>query len=86
MYRKILAPLDGSKEAEEVLNLIRGEAAPDATIVLLQVIPPARTQKAAAILFWSASRKRQTAMKLWATSKPLPGSKEATPADGAVRW
>jgi nucleotide-binding universal stress UspA family protein len=46
MYRKILAPLDGSKEAEEVLNLIRGEAAPDATTVLLQVIPPARTQKA----------------------------------------
>jgi CRP-like cAMP-binding protein/nucleotide-binding universal stress UspA family protein len=45
MYHKILAPLDGSKEAEKVLNLIKDEVAPDGTIVLLQVIPSAKTLK-----------------------------------------
>ena len=44
MYRKILIPLDGSKESEGVFALIRGELAPDGEVVLLQVIPPAKTQ------------------------------------------
>jgi nucleotide-binding universal stress UspA family protein len=44
MYRKILVPLDGSKEAEKVFHLIKDEVAPDGTIVLLRVIPPAKTQ------------------------------------------
>ena len=44
MYRRILIPLDGSKESEGVFALIRGELAPDGEVVLLQVIPPAKTQ------------------------------------------
>ncbi len=44
MYRKILIPLDGSKESEGVFVLIRGELAPDGEVVVLQVIPPAKTQ------------------------------------------
>ena len=44
MYRKILITLDGSKESQGVFDLIRGELAPDGEIVLLQVIPPGKTQ------------------------------------------
>ena len=43
MYRKILIPLDGSKESQRVFDLIRGELAPDGEVVLLQVIPPPKT-------------------------------------------
>jgi len=45
MYKKILVPLDGSREAEEVFSLIQGELAPDGQIILLKVISPAKTQK-----------------------------------------
>jgi nucleotide-binding universal stress UspA family protein len=44
MYQKILVPLDGSKEAEKVVSLIKDEVAPDGTIAMLRVIPPAKTQ------------------------------------------
>lgn len=44
MYGKVLIPLDGSKEAEEVFPLVREEIVPDGEVILLQVIPPARTQ------------------------------------------
>ena len=44
MYRRILIPLDGSKESEGVFALIRGEVAPDGEVVVLQVIPAAKTQ------------------------------------------
>ena len=45
MYQKVLIPLDGSKEAEEVFPLVRNEVAEDGQLLLVQVIPPARTQK-----------------------------------------
>ncbi len=45
MYQKVLIPLDGSKEAEEVFPLVKGEVAEDGELLLVQVIPPARTQK-----------------------------------------
>ena len=35
MYRKVLIPLDGSKESEGVFVLVRGELAPDGEVVLL---------------------------------------------------
>lgn len=44
MYEKALIPLDGSKEAEEVFPLVRDEMDPEGEVVLLQVIPPAKTQ------------------------------------------
>ena len=43
MYKKVLIPLDASREAEGVLGLIQGEVAPDGEIVLLYVVPRART-------------------------------------------
>ncbi|MYC30272.1 MAG: cyclic nucleotide-binding domain-containing protein [Chloroflexi bacterium] len=45
MYQKILIPLDGSKEAEDVFPLVKGEVAEDGEVILAQIVAPARTQK-----------------------------------------
>ena len=45
MYEKVLIPLDGSPAAEEVFPLVRGDISQDGQVILVQVIPPARTQK-----------------------------------------
>ena len=44
MYKRILIPLDGSKEAESVLPIVKDELAPDGDVILLQIIPPGKTQ------------------------------------------
>ena len=44
MFQKVLIPLDGSKEAEEVFPLVQSEIVPDGEVILLQVIQPTRTQ------------------------------------------
>ena len=44
MYRKVLIPLDGSKEAEGVFARIRDELTSDSEVILLQIVPRARTQ------------------------------------------
>ena len=40
MYRKVLVPLDGSRESEEVLTQLQGELASDGEVTLLKVISP----------------------------------------------
>jgi nucleotide-binding universal stress UspA family protein len=42
MFPKILVPLDGSVEAETTVSRIQEELSSDGTIILLQVIPPAK--------------------------------------------
>ncbi len=44
MARKVLIPLDGSVESEEVIPLVKDELADDDELLLIQVIPPGRTQ------------------------------------------
>ena len=44
MYRKVLIPLDGTKEAEGVFPLLEGDLAPDAEVVLLHVTLPVRSR------------------------------------------
>ncbi len=44
MYDRVLIPLDGSKEAEEVFPLVKDEIGKEGEVILLQVIPPTRTQ------------------------------------------
>ena len=44
MYQKVLVPLDGTRESEEVLNLVRDEVSPEGEMILLQVIPPGKAQ------------------------------------------
>ena len=47
MYGKVLIPLDGSKEAEEVFPLVKDEIIQDGEVILLQVIQPTKTQMVA---------------------------------------
>ena len=55
MYRKILLPLDGSREAEMVMDAIKNDVAPDCTIILLKVIPLAKTLVVAGEIMDSSS-------------------------------
>ena len=43
MYRKVLIPMDGSPEAEGVFPMVEDQLAPDAEVILLRVIPRARS-------------------------------------------
>ena len=45
MYQRVLIPLDGSKEAEDVFPLVKGEVAENGEVILAQIVAPARTQK-----------------------------------------
>ena len=45
MFQKIMLPLDGSVEAEEVFSHIQDQVSEDGEIILMQVIPPAKTQR-----------------------------------------
>ena len=45
MFQKILLPLDGSAEAEEVFSHIQDQISEEGEIILMQVIPPSKTQK-----------------------------------------
>ena len=44
MYRKVLLPLDGTKESEKVVQLIQAEMAPEAEVILLRILRHASTQ------------------------------------------
>ncbi|MFQ6027142.1 MAG: universal stress protein [Dehalococcoidia bacterium] len=44
MYRKILVPLDGSLESEQVLPLVEELITPGGERILLHVIPPCKTK------------------------------------------
>ncbi len=44
MYGKVLIPLDGSEQAEEVFGLIREDLSTDSQVIVLKVIPPSKTQ------------------------------------------
>ena len=44
MYQKVLLPLDGDKESEQVIPLIKKEIGPDTEVILLQVLHPLKTQ------------------------------------------
>ena len=44
MYGKVLIPLDGSDQAEGVFGFIREHLSTDSQVILLKIIPPAKTQ------------------------------------------
>ena len=56
MYRKILVPLDGSKDAEGVIPLVQGELAPDGEAIVLQIIPPGKSQSFGGQVFLGSQR------------------------------
>jgi nucleotide-binding universal stress UspA family protein len=56
MYRKVLVPLDGSRESEQVLNSIHGLLDPESEVVLLKVIPPMTGQTIGQITLTGSQR------------------------------
>lgn len=44
MYNKVLVPLDGSKESEAAVGSAIQHLSPDGELILLKVVPPAKTQ------------------------------------------
>ncbi len=44
MYSRVLIPLDRSEACEGVFPMIKDLLAPNAEVILLHVIPPARSQ------------------------------------------
>ena len=43
MFERILLPLDGSRESEDIISLVRRQLTPDAEVILLHVIPPGKS-------------------------------------------
>ncbi len=43
MYRKVLLPLDGSRESGRVLDMVERDLARDGELILLHVIPCGRS-------------------------------------------
>ena len=80
MYRRVLIPLDGSKRAERVASGIKSELLPDATVVLLQVVPPNLTQAVGGILALGSIETEDVASKAMAylrrTLRRLSADKE----------
>jgi nucleotide-binding universal stress UspA family protein len=56
MYRKVLIPLDGSREAEMVIPKIQPELTEDAEVVLLKIIPPLEGEKGGPITVTSTQQ------------------------------
>lgn len=44
MYQKVLLPLDGTGESEKIIDLIRKEMAQEAEVILLKILPYAKSQ------------------------------------------
>ena len=60
MSRKILIPLDGSEESEEIVSLIQRQIEPDDEVTLLQVIPPLTTLGMAGRLSFFAGHQEES--------------------------
>ena len=56
MYRKVLIPLDGSREAEMVIPKIQPELTEDAEVTLLTIIPPLKGETLGQITVTSSDR------------------------------
>ena len=83
MYGKVLVPLDGSREAEETFNIIQAQIEPNGQVILLQVIPPARTQRVGSHIILGSQQEeadRHEAMGY------LRAVARRNTADGAPQW
>ena len=63
MYRKVLIPLDGSREAEMVIPKIQPELTEDAEVTLLTIIPPLKGETLGQITVTSAEREEAERVK-----------------------
>ncbi len=78
MYRRVLLPLDGSRESEETYGMVKEELEPDADVILLQVIPPAKTQRVAGHIILGSQQEESDRLEamgyLRAVARRLGGS------------
>jgi nucleotide-binding universal stress UspA family protein len=63
MYRKVLIPLDGSKEAEMVIPKIQPELAEDSEVILLKIIPPLKGETLGQLTVTSSEREEAERVK-----------------------
>ena len=63
MYRKVLIPLDGSREAEMVIPKIQPELAEDGEVILLKIIPPLKGETLGQITVTSSEREEAERVK-----------------------
>jgi nucleotide-binding universal stress UspA family protein len=63
MYREILIPLDGSKEAEMVIPKIQSELTEDTEVILLKIIPPLKGERLGQITVSSGEREEAERVK-----------------------
>jgi nucleotide-binding universal stress UspA family protein len=63
MYRKVLIPLDGSREAELVIPKIQPELTEDAEVTLLTIIPPLKGETLGQITVTSSEREEAARVK-----------------------
>jgi nucleotide-binding universal stress UspA family protein len=64
MYRKVLIPLDGSKEAEMVIPKIQPELAEDGEVILLKIIPPLKGETLGQLTVTSSEREEAERVKV----------------------
>jgi len=44
VYRKVLVPLDGTRESEKIIPILKRDLTPETEVILLQVVRPVKTQ------------------------------------------
>ena len=50
MFKRVLIPMDGTKTAEGVFPMVKGDLALEAEVVLLQIVAPARSHMVGGVL------------------------------------
>jgi nucleotide-binding universal stress UspA family protein len=63
MHRKVLIPLDGSREAEMVIPKIQPELTEDTEVILLKIIPPLKGETLGQITVTSSEREEAECVK-----------------------
>jgi nucleotide-binding universal stress UspA family protein len=63
MYQKILIPMDGSREAEDVITKIQPELTESTEVILLKVIPPLKGQRLGQLVVTAAEREEAERIK-----------------------
>jgi hypothetical protein len=63
MYRKVLIPLDGSREAEMVIPKIQPELTEETEVILLKIIPPLKGETLGQITVTSSEREEAECVK-----------------------
>jgi nucleotide-binding universal stress UspA family protein len=63
MYRKVLIPLDGSREAEMVIPKIKPELTEDSEVILLKIILPLKGETLGQITVTSSEREEAECVK-----------------------